>query len=291
MTSRWQVNSTIDDHLKFIAVVHGSARLQTNDVPGVADLGPGDVAVLNGRTWLRIDGGAGDGEPTEVAPPEAGAPLDGTLDGDADALIGGRVELDPIGRELVLHAMPRLLHVRAGDSAGVHLHDYIRRIFDELVGGRQGSRIAVRHYGQLLILELIRGLAHDPELPAGWLTALTDESLRPALTLIHENPGHRWRLEDLAHAAAMSRTSFAERFRRAAGVPPLTYLHDWRMLIAQRALRSTDTPVGTLAREIGYLSESAFSTAFTRHVGESPTKYRGSSRLSGLSWPDGVRRV
>ncbi|WP_092541608.1 helix-turn-helix domain-containing protein [Actinoplanes derwentensis] len=49
--------------------------------------------------------------------------------------------------------------------------------------------------------------------------------------------GRPWRLVELAHAAAMSRTSFTERFRQAAGVPPLTYLNGWRMLLARRALR------------------------------------------------------
>jgi AraC-like DNA-binding protein len=72
----------------------------------------------------------------------------------------------------------------------------------------------------------------------------------------------------------MSRTSFAERFRAVAGMPPLTYLNQWRMLLAQRALRADDVRVATLAAELGYASDSAFSTAFKRVVGESPLRYR-----------------
>jgi AraC-like DNA-binding protein len=72
----------------------------------------------------------------------------------------------------------------------------------------------------------------------------------------------------------MSRTSFAERFRDVAGVPPLAYLNRWRMLLARRALRHGDARVGALAAELGYASESAFSTAFKREVGESPLRYR-----------------
>lgn len=72
----------------------------------------------------------------------------------------------------------------------------------------------------------------------------------------------------------MSRTTFAERFRKAAGIPPRAYLHDWRMFVAQRALRSSDTSVETLARAAGYRSASSFSTAFKKHVGESPLNYR-----------------
>jgi AraC-like DNA-binding protein len=82
----------------------------------------------------------------------------------------------------------------------------------------------------------------------------------------------------LARAAAMSRTSFAERFRTVAGVPPLTYLSRWRMLLAQRALRDGDARIGSLAAELGYASESAFSTAFKREVGESPLRFRQALR-------------
>lgn len=289
MSGRWQTTSVVDDDLKFIAIVTGHARLQTNDVDGVAELGPGDVAVLNGRTWLKIDGGEGDAEPVQVDPPTAGTPLtDVQLHADADALIGGRIELDPIGRELVLHAIPPLLHARAGSTAEPRLLDHVRQLFNELVSDRLGSEFAVRHHGQLLVLEIIRGLPNDPELPAGWLTALTNESLRPALTLMHEHPGHGWQLERLAQAASMSRTTFAERFRRAAGVPPLTYLHNWRMLIAQRTLRHTDTSIQTLAHNIGYQSESSFSSAFKRHVGESPRTYR--SRVSSAR-PTGSQKA
>lgn len=46
------------------------------------------------------------------------------------------------------------------------------------------------------------------------------------------------------------------------------------MLLAQRALRDGDVRVGSLAFDLGYASESAFSTAFKREVGESPLRYR-----------------
>jgi AraC-like DNA-binding protein len=70
----------------------------------------------------------------------------------------------------------------------------------------------------------------------------------------------------------------AERFRTLAGVPPLTYLNSWRMLLAQRALRDGDTRVGELAFDLGYTSESAFSNAFKREVGLSPLRYRARVR-------------
>jgi AraC-like DNA-binding protein len=120
--------------------------------------------------------------------------------------------------------------------------------------------------------------------------------LRPALGLMHAEPGRRWGLEELARAAAMSRTSFAERFRTVTGLPPLTCLNRWRMLLAQRALRDGDVRVRSPALELGYASESAFSTAFKREVGESPLRYRyrirdESSARGRSHWPHSVDRA
>lgn len=85
----------------------------------------------------------------------------------------------------------------------------------------------------------------------------------------------------------MSRTSFAERFRTVAGTTPLAYLARWRMALAQHALRSTDVRVGVLAAELGYASESAFSTAFKREIGEAPLHYR--QRLRTTGWTNTAR--
>ncbi|MDR1277038.1 MAG: helix-turn-helix transcriptional regulator, partial [Candidatus Accumulibacter sp.] len=61
-----------------------------------------------------------------------------------------------------------------------------------------------------------------------------------------------------------------------AGVPPLTYLTEWRMRLAKQALREEDTPISVLAGLLGYTSESAFSNAFKRLIGISPARYRSS---------------
>lgn len=250
-----------------------SARVVSRPIP---ELEPGDVAILNNRSWLSVEGGAGDGPPREITPEEsyAYAGLAGAARGVDDVLIGGRIELNAAGHELLLRALPPVGHVRASAAAQTNLRGSLDRLFEEVTADRPGSAFAIRQYGQLLLLEVLRAYVDQVELPPGWLRLLTDERLRPALGLMHADPGRPWGLDELARAAAMSRTSFAERFRAVAGMPPLTYLGRWRMLLAQRALRDGDVRVGALASELGYASESAFSTAFKREVGESPLHYR-----------------
>lgn len=277
---RWISRTTIDDPLKLMAVARGHARLSTNGVDTPLTLGPGDVVIVNGRSWLTVEGGSGDEPPTEITV-TAGDPshhLQGAHPGAADVLVGVRVDLNAAGRELLLAALPPVGHVRATAEASPSLRASLDRLVEEATGGRMGSAFAIHQHGQLLMLEVLRAYLHHAELPSGWLRLLTDEPLRPALTLMHAKPGHRWGLAELAHAAAMSRTTFAQRFRTVAGTPPLTYLHRWRMLLAQRALRDDDVRVRSLALQLGYASESAFSTAFKREMGQSPLRYRHQER-------------
>jgi AraC-like DNA-binding protein len=273
---RWASRAVVTDALKLIAMVCGRVRLTADGIDGPVELEPGDVAILNNRSWLELQGGTGDGPPRVVVPEESD-PSTRLTDADCsadDVVLGGRIELNPTGQELLLQALPPVAHVRASAATATNLRSSLDRLFDEVAGNRIGSAFAIRQYGQLLVLEVLRAYIDQANLPPGWLRALTDERIRPALALVHAEPGRPWRLEELARAAAMSRTSFAERFRTVAGVPPLTYLTRWRMLLAQRALRDGDVRVGSLAVELGYASESAFSTAFKREVGESPLRYR-----------------
>ncbi len=270
----WVARAPIEDPLKFIAMVYGRARLATDGIDRPIELESGDVAILNNRSWLEQEGGTGDGPRREIVPEENFTRLAGADRGTDDVVIGIAVDLNPAGRALLLQALPPVGHVRASATTATNLRDGLNRLFDEVAADRIGSKFAVRQYGQLLLLEVLRAYIDQAELPPGWLRLLTDERLRPALDLMHAAPERPWSLPELARAAAMSRTSFAERFRTVSGQPPLTYLNRWRMLLAQRALRDRDVRIASLGSDLGYASESAFSTAFKREVGESPLRYR-----------------
>jgi AraC-like DNA-binding protein len=77
----------------------------------------------------------------------------------------------------------------------------------------------------------------------------------------------------LAKEAALSRSAFFERFSRVVGVTPMEYLLAWRMALARNLLRRKEGGVAEVAERVGYGSASAFSVAFTRHVGLPPTRY------------------
>lgn len=282
----WVSRGAVSRPLKLIALVAGSARVSA-DGPGGSvgpvQLAPGDVVLLNHRTQLEVRGGHGDGPDKELMP-EANFDQMALAEADLatdDVLVGGWIQVNPVGLALLSAALPGLVHVQAATRAASRLGDLVERLFDEASSRRLGSAFAMRQNGQLLLLEVLRAYLEQEEPPAGWLRLLADEPLAPALRLMHGEPGRPWGLVELARAVGMSRTSFAERFRIVAGTPPLAYLSRWRMLLAQRALRDPDARVGTIAAELGYGSDSAFSAAFKREIGVSPLQYRRRLRAAG----------
>jgi transcriptional regulator GlxA family with amidase domain len=142
-----------------------------------------------------------------------------------------------------------------------------------------GARFVSTRLPELLLVEVLRlHLADAPATDAGWLAALRDPVLAPALAALHGAPERRWTVEDLAACALVSRSVLDERFRRVLGRSPIRYLTEWRMHLAGELLESTDLGVAAVARRVGYDAEEAFSRAFKRHHGRPPSSWRSSAR-------------
>jgi AraC-like DNA-binding protein len=133
---------------------------------------------------------------------------------------------------------------------------------------------------ELLLIEMLRlHLASAPSVEHGWINALRDPALAPALACLHANPERDWTVSDLAHEAAVSRSLLDQRFREVLGLAPMRYLTEWRMHIATELLASSDLTVAQIARRVGYDSQEAFSRAFKRRTGASPTAWRAERSL------------
>jgi transcriptional regulator GlxA family with amidase domain len=102
---------------------------------------------------------------------------------------------------------------------------------------------------------------------------LADARLAAAIRVMHEEPTRPWTVLELAKRAALSRSTFFERFNRLVGMAPMAYLLTWRMALAKDLLRRTESGVAEVAEQVGYSSASTFSVAFTRHVGRPPSHY------------------
>src|SRR5436305_15117853 len=81
-------------------------------------------------------------------------------------------------------------------------------------------------------------------------------------------------VDDLAHAAGLSRAHFSREFRRVYGESPHAYLLTRRLERAAALLRMTDRSVADICLSVGLQGVGAFTTSFTRTYGASPTAYR-----------------
>jgi AraC-like DNA-binding protein len=132
---------------------------------------------------------------------------------------------------------------------------------------------------ELLLTEMLRlHLASTPSAEHGWVGALRDPALAPALACLHARPEHAWTVSELAHQAAVSRSLLDQRFRAVLGVSPIRYLTEWRMHVAAELLASSDLSVSQIANRVGYDSQEAFSRAFKRRMGDAPSTWRSARR-------------
>jgi AraC-like DNA-binding protein len=128
---------------------------------------------------------------------------------------------------------------------------------------------------ELLLVEVLKlHLAAMPGDQTGWLHALGDPVLGPALAAIHTSPERKWNLVSLAGEASVSVSQLDERFREVLGLAPIRYLAGWRMHVAKDLLCSSQLGVAAVAHRVGYDSEEAFSRAFNRETGLAPSSWR-----------------
>ena len=145
----------------------------------------------------------------------------------------------------------------------------------EVMQGRLAESSVLSRLSELLLVEAVRRYADTVgELQTGWLKGLKDPGIGRALALIHQEIAAPWTAETLAKEVAMSRSAFTERFASLVGLPPIRYLTAWRMETAKVQLRETPKSIAQVAYGIGYESEEAFSRAFKREVGVSPSHWR-----------------
>jgi AraC-like DNA-binding protein len=167
----------------------------------------------------------------------------------------------------LLWALPERIHVALAQAAP--LWHTLALLFAEAGQPAQGGNAILDRLCDILMIQVMRHEFDGAKLDGGVLAGLADRQLGPVLSAMHGRPDAPWQLQTLAAIACMSRTGFAEHFRKVVGIAPLEYLTRWRMGLACRLLRE-GVPVKVVSGQAGYTSAPAFTRAFTGHVGVSP---------------------
>lgn len=244
----------------------------------------GDVIVLPYADVHRM-GGVDDAEVVPLSdfmlvPPWRTMPVlrHGGAGARTEVVCGYLDSADPLF-DPALRALPRAFVVRPTGAAAEWVRatiDYALTQVSGIHGGAVGGRLP-----ELLLVEVLRlYLASRPAVDCGWIAALRDPVLAPALGHLHRDPARKWTVGELADAVAVSRSLLDLRFRTVLHRPPIRYLTEWRMRLATDLLADTDLSIVAIARRVGYDAEEAFSRAFKREYGDSPSVWRSGRRLS-----------
>lgn len=175
----------------------------------------------------------------------------------------------------LLTTLPRMLYMKKnGGGYSAMLEQIMSCALAESRVPRAGGEVVLARLSELMFVEVVREyIASRDAIGRGWLAGLRDAMVGRALGALHARPAHPWTLESLAHAVGASRSALAARFADYVGMPPMQYLAHWRMQLAATLLAGPST-LASIAAEVGYGSETAFSRAFKKIVGLPPARWR-----------------
>ena len=285
----WSIRFARKVGIKCYSVVSGGCWMTMDGVPGALRLNAGDSFVLpRGRPFgLASDLALTPVDSATIFPTVARGGVARFNGGGDFFLVGSRFEIAGHRADLLLEMLPPIVHIR-NESDQAALRWSVERMMQELRDPQPGNFLVAQHLAHMMLLQALRlHLAQAPKAGGGWLLALADKPLSAALDAIHDDPAHRWTLQELAKLAGMSRSTFALKFKTTVESSPMDYVTRWRMLLAGDRLENSGDPVSAIALSLGYESESAFSTAFKRVMGCSPRQYgRGQGTASA---PDDAR--
>lgn len=184
----------------------------------------------------------------------------------------GEILLDS-STAMLWQSLPTEIVIRRTE-AGEILANLIELIILEAVNQRFGSDSVIERLSDSLFVLVIRHCIEQGLAQKGIFAAMQDRRLSTVLRLIHQQPWQHWTIADFCSQAGVSKTVLSSKFTELIGIAPIEYLTVWRMQIAARWLKESNKSIEKIAEQCGYDSAAAFSKAFKRCLGISPSLFR-----------------
>ena len=266
----WQIRRSDAGQPFYCVVLEGGCRL-TLDGHETIVLQTGDFVLIPAALGIAMSSlepptGTADAMPVALG---QGLFRIGAQEGPTDLrILAGHCSFGSPDVALLVSLLPQLVHVRGEQR----LATLVQLVGDESREQRPAREVVLARLLEVLLIEALRSTAGTTASP-GLVRGLADVRLAASIRAMHEQPTRAWTVVELAKQAALSRSSFFERFNRAVGLAPMAYLLGWRMALAKDLLRRNEGGIAEIAERVGYGSASTFSVAFTRYVGQPPTQY------------------
>lgn len=288
----WSVRIRDEAPLTLLSMVRDDAWL----IPDDGDpqrVAPGDMVVFRGPDHYTVSDDPATEPQIVIHPGQRCTTPDGTSLSEAMDLGVRAWGNDPAGTTVMLigtyqmrgavtqrllAALPPIAVVR-GDTWKSPLVDVLG---EEIGRDEPGQDVVLDRLLDLLLIATLRAWFSRPDAEApGWYRAHGDPVAGPALRLLHDDLAHPWTVADLAARVGVSRAALAQRFAKLIGEPPMAYLTGIRLAQAADLLRESDATLDAIARQVGYGTAFALSTAFKREHGVSPQEYRAGGPAAG----------
>jgi AraC-like DNA-binding protein len=199
-------------------------------------------------------------------------------DGPQTSVISGVFYFEEGDTHPLYRALPPYILLKGeGGQAAEWLDATLRLLSAEAMEARPGVRAVLDRLCDVLFIQSLRGWVRADGSSVGLPMAVKDPAIDEALDMMQRRPNEPWTVERLAHAVALSRSVFAERFRRLLGDTPMDYLQRWRMHLAAQMLREGRETTANIAEKVGYESEASFAKAFKKLIGVAPGAFRKAS--------------
>ena len=101
-----------------------------------------------------------------------------------------------------------------------------------------------------------------------------DDRIHRAIVYLGDHMADPLTVDDLALAASLSPSRFAHLFREQTHLTPMQFLERHRLNRAKQLLEATPTPIGLIARTVGFTDPFHFSKRFKTYTCLSPRAYR-----------------
>lgn len=195
---------------------------------------------------------------------------------DKTLVFGGCLDFDQLNASFVLDNLPSVIVLKCNQVSAT-LRNILKALQEESLSMQMGSKVVIETLIQLVFIEALRSMEFE-NLKGGSLKGLAHPDLSKVINEIHKDYKKDWSVAELSKIYGASRSTFAASFKSTVGISPMEYLQRWRMIHAKEALKTGKLRVSEIAYAVGYESVTAFSTAFSKVVGQSPSNFREESR-------------
>ena len=197
------------------------------------------------------------------------------LRSDGTGLVCGHLEFENTYNNSLFDLLPEYVVVNSRKKPWAEqLRPVLEVVIAESHAELPGTDVTLNRLTEVIFMILIREYIDKGFAKDGLAAALQDQRMANVLQTIHSDTAKEWTVESLAEIAFMSRSAFAKKFKELLGYSPLGYVQRWRMHNAYCWLRDDQITISEAASRTGYATEAAFSKAFKREIGKSPSKVK-----------------